>query len=61
GMRITKKDEIDSGIEFMIKDDEPCVLEVVIPAEEKVFPMIPAGMSQKDMIQFRDLEKLKQK
>lgn len=61
GMRITKKDEIDSGIEFMIKDDEPCVLEVVIPSEEKVFPMIPAGMSQKDMIQFRDLEKLKQK
>ncbi len=59
GMRITKKEEIDAGIEFMIKDDEPCVLEVMIPAEEKVFPMIPAGMSQKEMIQFKDIQNFK--
>lgn len=61
GMRITKKEEIDAGIEFMLKDDEPCVLEVMIPAEEKVFPMIPAGMSQKEMIQFKDIKNIKQK
>ncbi len=61
GMRITKKEEIDKAIEFMTKDNNSCIVEVVIPAEEKVFPMIPAGKSQKEMIEFKDLEKLRKK
>lgn len=58
-MRIDKKSEIDQAIEFFIKDDKACFLEVVVPAEEKVFPMIPAGKSQKEMLEFKDLESLK--
>ncbi|EQA36701.1 acetolactate synthase, large subunit, biosynthetic type [Leptospira inadai serovar Lyme str. 10] len=54
-MRISSKSEIEAAIDFFLEDDEACFLEVMIPAEEKVFPMIPAGKSQKDMIEFADL------
>ncbi|WP_010569477.1 biosynthetic-type acetolactate synthase large subunit [Leptospira broomii] len=54
-MRISSKNEIEAAIDFFLEDDEACFLEVMIPAEEKVFPMIPAGKSQKDMIEFADL------
>lgn len=58
GRRIVKPDEIDGGLEFMLKDDEPALLEVVIPADEKVFPMVAAGHDQREMIQFSDLARL---
>ncbi len=61
GMKIHSKSEIDKAIEFFVKDDSACILEVMIPAEEKVFPMIPAGKSQTDMIEFKDLAKLRGK
>ncbi|TGK01106.1 biosynthetic-type acetolactate synthase large subunit [Leptospira semungkisensis] len=54
GMRVATKSEIDKAIEFFLEGDEARILEVMIPAEEKVFPMIPAGKSQKDMIEFSD-------
>jgi acetolactate synthase-1/2/3 large subunit len=59
-MSIASPDEIDQGIDFLLADDGPAFLEVVIPSDEKVFPMIPAGKSQRDMIQFSDLFKQKQ-
>ncbi|GBF41637.1 thiamine pyrophosphate-requiring protein [Leptospira ellinghausenii] len=58
-MRIEKKSEIDKGVEFFLKDSGSALIEVMIPAEEKVFPMIPAGKSQQDLIEFKDLGKLK--
>lgn len=58
-MRITNKNEIAKGVEFLIKDDNAAFLEVVVPWQEKVFPMIPAGKSQKDMIELKDLAGLK--
>ncbi|MDX1960425.1 MAG: biosynthetic-type acetolactate synthase large subunit [Leptospiraceae bacterium] len=61
GRKVSKKSEVEDAIDFFIKDDNACLLEVMIPAEEKVFPMIPAGMSQKDMIEFKDLDKLRAK
>ncbi|MBE7440080.1 MAG: biosynthetic-type acetolactate synthase large subunit [Spirochaetales bacterium] len=54
GMRITEPGEIDAGLEFLFRDQEPGLLEVVIPAEEKVFPMIAAGKDQKDIVEYRD-------
>ncbi len=55
-MRITQPGEIDTGLEFMLKDrTKPSILEVVIPQDEKVFPMIAAGKSQRDMVQYRDM------
>ncbi|NCN08809.1 MAG: biosynthetic-type acetolactate synthase large subunit [Leptospira sp.] len=59
GMKIETKDQIDKGLEFLFKDDKAALIEVMIPAEEKVFPMIPAGLSQKEMIEFKDHLKLK--
>ncbi|MBL8018618.1 MAG: biosynthetic-type acetolactate synthase large subunit [Leptospirales bacterium] len=61
GMRITSPDEIEAGLDFFLKDDEPAILEVMIPADEKVFPMIAAGKSQRDLIQFSDLKNLTRK
>ncbi|WP_208861222.1 biosynthetic-type acetolactate synthase large subunit [Leptospira neocaledonica] len=54
GLRISNKSEIDKALEFFLEDEDARILEVMIPAEEKVFPMIPAGKSQKDMIEFSD-------
>ncbi|WP_208743959.1 biosynthetic-type acetolactate synthase large subunit [Leptospira andrefontaineae] len=54
GLKISNKSEIDKALEFFLEDDDARILEVMIPAEEKVFPMIPAGKSQKDMIEFSD-------
>ena len=56
GMRITHPNEVAGGLEFMLRDREPALLEVVIPADEKVFPMIPSGMSQRDMVLWRDIK-----
>ena len=54
---ITKPEEAQEGLEFLLKDrKEPALLEAVIPAEEKVFPMIQAGKDQKDMILYRDIK-----
>ncbi|PJZ84122.1 biosynthetic-type acetolactate synthase large subunit [Leptospira harrisiae] len=58
-MRIEHKSEIDKGVEFFLKDNGSALIEVMIPAEEKVFPMIPAGKSQQDLIEFKDLGKMK--
>ena len=58
GRRIVTPDEIQGGLDFMFGDDEPALLEVVIPADEKVFPMVAAGHDQRDMLQFSDLARL---
>ncbi|MDH5657587.1 MAG: thiamine pyrophosphate-dependent enzyme, partial [Spirochaetia bacterium] len=57
GMRITTPDQISEGLSFLFKDDGPAILEAVIPKEEKVFPMIAAGQSQRNIIQFSDIQK----
>ncbi|MCB1159615.1 MAG: acetolactate synthase large subunit, partial [Leptospiraceae bacterium] len=60
-MSISKKEEIPKALEFFLKDDKSALLEVIVPSEEKVFPMIPAGLSQKDIIEFKDLKEYKKK
>jgi acetolactate synthase-1/2/3 large subunit len=60
-LKVSKKEEIDLALDFFLKDDNASLLEVMVPAEEKVFPMIPAGKSQKDMLEFKDLASLKAK
>ena len=62
-MSICHPDEIDNGLDHLLKDEkEPSFLEVVIPANEKVFPMIQSGKDQKEMILYNDIKHiLKQK
>jgi acetolactate synthase I/II/III large subunit len=50
GARISRHDEVDKGIEKMLKHDGPYILEIMIPKEEDVLPMIPAGMTVRDTI-----------
>jgi len=57
GMRITSPDEIENGLNFLFQDDGPAILEALVPADEKVFPMIPAGKSQRDIIQHKDIQR----
>lgn len=58
-MRIQNKSEIEKGLDFFLKDENAALIEVMIPAEEKVFPMIPSGKSQTDLIEFKDLGRMK--
>ncbi|MES0491064.1 MAG: biosynthetic-type acetolactate synthase large subunit [Leptospirales bacterium] len=50
--KISKADEIEAGLDFLIDSKEACLLEVMIPASEKVYPMIPSGHKYEDMIAF---------
>ncbi|MCZ8343187.1 MAG: biosynthetic-type acetolactate synthase large subunit [Leptospira sp.] len=58
-MRIENKSEIGKGLDFFLKDEKAALIEVMIPADEKVFPMIPSGKSQTDLIEFKDLGRMK--
>jgi acetolactate synthase-1/2/3 large subunit len=47
---ISKPEEIADAIKAMLEHDGPYVLEVMIPKEEDVLPMIPGGKTIKEMI-----------
>jgi acetolactate synthase-1/2/3 large subunit len=48
--RIQKPEELAGGIDAMLKHDGPYLLEVMIPKEEDVLPMIPGGKTINEMI-----------
>jgi acetolactate synthase-1/2/3 large subunit len=49
--RVSCKKELAAAYERMLADpDEPYVLDVIVAAEENVYPMIPAGGSYRDII-----------
>lgn len=48
--RISKRDELESGLQKLLDHEGPYVLEVLVPYEEHVLPMIPAGGTIDDMI-----------
>jgi acetolactate synthase-1/2/3 large subunit len=47
---IMTKDELDAALVEMIESKGPFVLNVHVPHQEHVLPMIPAGMTVKDII-----------
>jgi acetolactate synthase-1/2/3 large subunit len=49
-MAISSPKDMAKGIDAMMKCDGPFVLEVMIPKEEDVLPMIPGGKTIKEMI-----------
>lgn len=51
-MRISKQREINKGLDFLFKTDDICILEVTIPAKEKVYPMIATGKTYQDMVDY---------
>ena len=47
---VSKKSDLTGALEEMINYDGPYVLDVVVPYQEQVLPMIPSGGTVKDMI-----------
>jgi acetolactate synthase-1/2/3 large subunit len=50
GLRVTKPSELVPAIEKMISTPGPVVLDVCVDKDECVFPMVPAGGANTDMI-----------
>jgi len=50
GIRVTKPSELASAIERMIATPAPVILDVCVDKDECVFPMVPAGGANTDMI-----------
>ena len=50
--KITKPNEIENGLDFLLKTNDCCLLEIMIPKEEKVFPMVASGSKYEDMVDF---------
>ena len=50
GRTVSKKEDLAAAIAEMIAYDGPFVLDVAVPYQEHVLPMIPGGMTVKDLI-----------
>jgi len=50
GRSISKKEELAEALEQMIQCSGPYLLDVAVPYQEHVLPMIPAGMTVRDLI-----------
>lgn len=49
--RVTQREDLASAFDRMLANpDEPYLLDVIVAAEENVYPMIPAGGSYRDII-----------
>ena len=49
-----QKEEVEKGIEFLLTTNGPALLNVIVPAGENVFPMIPAGKTYDDLMDYED-------
>jgi acetolactate synthase-1/2/3 large subunit len=50
GRHISQKNDLDAALEEMLDSRVPYVLDVLVPHQEHVLPMIPSGMTVRDMI-----------
>jgi acetolactate synthase-1/2/3 large subunit len=48
--RITQKSDLDEAIVEMLESKGPYVLDIIVPYQEHVLPMIPGGMTVRDII-----------
>ncbi|CAD6244364.1 unnamed protein product [Miscanthus lutarioriparius] len=49
-VRVTKKSEVHAAIKKMLETPGPYLLDIIVPHQEHVLPMIPSGGAFKDMI-----------
>ena len=47
---VSRKEDLDRALEEMLDSKVPYVLDVLVPYQEHVLPMIPGGMTVRDMI-----------
>ncbi|HEV3261592.1 MAG TPA: biosynthetic-type acetolactate synthase large subunit [Gemmataceae bacterium] len=50
GRHIARKEDLDTALEEMLDSQGPYVLDVLVPYQEHVLPMIPSGMTVRDII-----------
>ena len=51
GLRATKPSEVEPVIMEALESDKPAVIDFVIPMEEKVSPMVPAGAAISEILE----------
>ena len=56
-IKVTKKDEVAEAITKAIEMNKPVLIEYIIPEDDKVFPMVPAGAPISEVCDATDLEK----
>jgi len=56
-IRVTEKDQVDAAINEALACNGPCVIEVVIHEDDKVFPMVPGGAAIEEAFDADDLKK----
>ncbi|MEE3381866.1 MAG: biosynthetic-type acetolactate synthase large subunit [Succiniclasticum sp.] len=50
GFRVTSRDDLEAGLDKLFQTPGPALLDVLIPDEEKVYPMVPGGKRLDEMI-----------
>jgi acetolactate synthase-1/2/3 large subunit len=50
GRSVSRKEDLDAALEEMLDSKIPYVLDVLVPYQEHVLPMIPGGMTVRDII-----------
>lgn len=58
-IRVTRKEEVADALTRAIEMKKPVLIECVIPEDDKVFPMVPAGAPISEVFDATDLEKKK--
>jgi acetolactate synthase-1/2/3 large subunit len=48
--RISRREDLDGALEEMLDSTGPYLLDVLVPYQEHVLPMIPSGMTVRDTI-----------
>jgi acetolactate synthase-1/2/3 large subunit len=51
GLRVSRPEEVESVTQKALKEPGPLIIDYVVEKEENVFPMVPAGAANKDMIE----------
>ncbi len=50
GRHVSRKEDLDAALEEMLDSKGPYLLDVLVPYQEHVLPMIPGGMTVRDII-----------
>ena len=51
GIRVSRPEEVEPLTQRALKEPGPVIIDYVVEKEENVFPMVPAGAANKDMIE----------
>ncbi len=55
-IKVTKKEEVEKAIKKAISLKAPCLIECIIPEDDKVFPMVPAGAPISEVFDAADIK-----